>query len=193
MTILLSVNAFSQQNDDYVQFVENLKKNTKVDKNDKTVYNLLNDFYNQALQSDKGELEQNMQQRIYESYSDTNSKNMHILGMFFLYQEHISKTIANGQNPDSKFLIYIINELESEINNIYGTIPVIIKIYKSEALDSDGQNQEAANLISKSLEEFPDSIPLKVYKYLGTKDERIKADLIKNHSNHWLVKQNNVE
>lgn len=36
---------------------------------------------------------------------------------------------------------------------------------------------------------YPDAIPLKVYQYMETKDETLKADILKNHKDHWLVKQ----
>ena len=101
----------------------------------------------------------------------------------------MSQSSSADSKPDPTFQIILMNDLESEIQNTYGSVPVIIKIYKAESLSSNGQSKEAADLISKSLVEFPNSIPLKVYKYLDTKDEKIKADLIKNHSKHWMVQQ----
>jgi hypothetical protein len=56
-SILIST-TFSQKSADYIKFVEQIKKEAKIDSNDKTVYKLLDDFYDQALQSDKGELNQ---------------------------------------------------------------------------------------------------------------------------------------
>jgi len=54
--ILVSFKSNSQQTETYKNFIEQLKKDSKTDKNDKTVYNLLNDFYEQVLQSEKGEM-----------------------------------------------------------------------------------------------------------------------------------------
>jgi hypothetical protein len=52
---------------------------------------------------------------------------------------------------------------------------LIITIYKAEALDANNQSKESAELISKSLIKYPNSIPLKVYNYVNTKDEKNKA------------------
>lgn len=187
--VLISFQSFSQQTEEYKTFIEQIKKDSKTDKNDKTVYNLLNDFYEQALQSDNGELKPEIPQRIQNVYADKNAKNVQILSMFLAYQEHVSQTSALGKPSDSDFQINLMIDLEREIKNTYGNIPVIIKIYKAETLNSNGQINEAAELISTSLIEFPNSVPLKVYKYLDSKDEKIKADLIKNHSTHWMVQQ----
>lgn len=187
--VLISFQSFSQQTEEYKAFIEQIKKDSKTDKNDKTVYNLLNDFYEQALQSDNGELKPEIAQRIQNLYADKNAKNIQILSMFLAYQEHVSQPSALGKPSDSDFQINLMSDLEREIKNTYGNIPVIIKIYKAEALNSNGQINEAAELISTSLIEFPNSVPLKVYKYLDSKDEKIKADLIKNHSTHWMVQQ----
>ncbi|MCK8143394.1 hypothetical protein MW871_15995 [Flavobacterium sp. I-SCBP12n] len=189
LLLLISINSFSQKTDEYNKFIEQIKKDSKTDKNDETVLILLNDFYEQTLQSDIGELKPDIPERIQKLYSGKNSKNLQILNMFLAYQEHISQTAAVGKQPDPNFQINLINDLESELKNTYGNVPVIIKIYKAEALNSNGQNKESAELISKSLNEFPNSIPLKVYKYLDTKGEKIKEDLVKNHSNHWMIKQ----
>lgn len=188
LLLLVSVNSFSQQSDEYKKIIEQIKKGSKTDKNDKTIYNLLNDFYEQALQSDKGELNPDIPQRIQKLYSDKKAKNLQILSMFLIYQEDITQT-AEEKNPEPNFQINLINDLETEVKNTYGIVPLIIKIYKAEALNGTGQKEEAAELISKSLDEFPNSVPLKVYKYLDTKDEKIKTELIKNHSNHWMVQQ----
>lgn len=191
--LLFSINAFSQKSDEYAKFIEQLNADTKTDKNDKTVLNLLNDFYEQALQSDKGELNPDIPERIQKIYSDKNAKNVQILNMFLVYQEHISQTSAAGKQPDPNFQINLMTDLETELKNVYGNIPVIISIYKAEALNSNGQTKESFETVSESLEKFPNSVPLKVYKYLDTKDEKIKQDLVKNHSNHWMVQQFGIE
>lgn len=191
--ILISFKSNSQQTETYKNFIEQLKKNSKTDKNDKTVYNLLNDFYEQVLQSEKGDLKPETIQEIQKFYENKNGKNSQILNMFFAYQEHISQTAAVGKKTDPTFQVNVMTDLESEIKNTYGKIPVIIRIYKAEALESNGQTEEAIALISQSLVEYPDSVPLKVYKYLGTKDENIKNDLIKNHPNHWMVQQYEIK
>jgi len=187
--LIFTVNSFSQQSEEYTKFIEEIKHNFKSDKNDKTVFNLLNDFYEQVLQSDNGELNQNTLRTIQELYADHDAKNLQILSMFLAYQEHISESFGAGSEPDTTFQLNLLNDLESELDTVYGNIPVIIKIYKAEALNSAGQNQEYGELLRQSLIEFPNSVPLKVYSYLDTKDEKLKIDLIKNHSNHWMVQQ----
>jgi len=185
----LSLPAFSQKSGKYIHYIEQLKSGTQSDKNDKTVLKLLNDFYEQVLQSDNGELNQNTLRTIQELYADHDAKNLQILSMFLAYQEHISESFGAGSEPDTTFQLNLLNDLESELDTVYGNIPVIVKIYKAEALNSAGQNQEYGELLRQSLIEFPNSVPLKVYSYLDTKDEKLKIDLIKNHSNHWMVQQ----
>ncbi|MBX2931525.1 MAG: hypothetical protein KF781_06220 [Chitinophagaceae bacterium] len=187
--VLLSINVFSQQNDDYKNFIQQIKKDTKIDKDDNTIYNLLNDFYEQALQSDEGELKPDIPLKIQKLYEDKNTKNIHILIMLLTYQEHISETAAVGKKPDSEFQVNLMTDLENEMKAIYDKIPPIIYIYKAEALSSNGQKNNASIIVSKGLVEYPNSIPLKVYKYIETNDEKIKNDLIQNHSNHWMIKQ----
>lgn len=189
LLLFLSTNLFAQKSDEYLTFIKELKKDTKIDKSDKTVYDLLNSFYEETLQSDAGETKPETVNKIQSFHLDTNSKNKHILYMFLAYQNYISETAAIGKQPNSKFQVDLIEDLENEINSVYGKIPVIILIYKAEALNSNGQYKESAELIKRSLNSFPNSIPLKVYRYLDSKDENIKHDLVKNHSNHWMVQQ----
>ena len=68
-------------------------------------------------------------------------------------------------------------------------MPLIVIIYKAEALQANNQSKESAELISKSLVKYPSSIPLKIFNYENTKDVKIKQDLSKNHSTHWMVQQ----
>ncbi len=60
---------------------------------------------------------------------------------------------------------------------------------KESYINSNGQTKESAELIDSSLKTFPNSVPLKVYKYLDTKNDQIKQDLVRNHSNHWMIHQ----
>lgn len=189
LLIFLSTNSFAQKSDEYLNFIKDLKIETQVDKSDKTVYDLLNNFYEETLQSEAGEMKPETISKIQSYYSNNSSKNKHIFNMFFAYQNHITETAAAGKQPNSKFQVDLICDLEEEIKNVYGNVPIIILIYKAEALNSNGQSIESAELINKSLITFPTSIPLKVYKYLDSKDEKIKLDLVENHSNHWMVQQ----
>ncbi|WP_298145595.1 hypothetical protein [Flavobacterium sp.] len=189
LLILASSNLFAQYSDKYAKYLVELRKNTVIDKKDREVYNLLEAFYNDCLQADDGALKTETSRKINEFYNNPNSKNKSIFNMFFAYQNHISETAAAGKEPDSRFQVDIINDLEKEIISIYGTVPTIVFIYKAEALNSNRQFAEAAEVISKGLQLFPNSIPLKVYKYMDSKELNLKADLLKNHSQHWMVKQ----
>lgn len=185
--IIVSSNLFAQKTEAYNSFIKELKKDSKIDKDDKTVYNLLNNFYDEMLQSDAGGIEPETLKKITDFYANKDSKNKQILNMFIAYQNNISDAVTVGNLPDPKFQLELINDLQEEIRNTYNDIPIIVLIYKVEALNSDNQLKESANLIESSLKSFPNSIPLKVYKYLYSKDEKIKNDLVRNHSKHWMV------
>jgi len=67
-----------------------MEKETTTDKNDRKVYELLNELYNQVLQSDKGELNSAMPGQINDFYTDRNSKNTHILPLLLLYHDYFN-------------------------------------------------------------------------------------------------------
>ena len=190
-SLFVSISLFSQQSEDD-QIIAQLTENAIVDKTDKTILKLLDDFYDQALQSDKGELNTEIQDRIKKLYNDKQSKNMQILTMFLVYQEHINETAAVGKPADTNFQMKLLTRLENDLQGTYGKIPIIIYIYKAEALNSMGNRKESARIVSTTLNKFPDSIPLKVYQFMETKEPAIKEDLLKNHANHWMVKQFNI-
>jgi hypothetical protein len=187
--LLISLNSFSQKNADYVSFVQQIKKDAKIDTKDQTVLNLLTDFYEQILQSESGELQASMSERIQKLYADKDAKNLHILNLFLAYQEHISQTAVDGKVPDATFQNNLLDDLETELQSTFGVVPVIIKIYKVEALQSAGKFSESSALLAKSLQEFPKSVPLKVYSYLDTRNESLKKELLSEHASHWMVQQ----
>ena len=189
LAFAVSLPLFAQQTNDYEQFIAQLKKNSRPDKNDRAVWNLLNDFYEEALQSDAGELNRNTVEKMQKLYADRKAKNMQILHLFMVYNNHISQTAAQGKTPDSGLQVGLMLELEKEMADTYGKVPAIVRIYKAEALVSNGQHKESADVISAGLLEYPGSVPLKVYRFLETNDEGLKTDLIKNHPDHWMVKQ----
>ena len=193
LIVFISFKSFSQETEEYKTFIKEIKKDNRIDKKDMTVLYILNDFYEQVLQSDNGELNENVPQKIQNLYADKTSKNLQILTMFLSYQDYVSQNSGPGRKVDSNFQINLINDLEKEFLETYGKIPAIVKIYKYEALQSNGQESAAEELLKVSLSEFPNSIPLKVYKYLESKDEKIRLDLIRNHSNHWMVLQNGIK
>ena len=169
--------------------VSKLKSQSNVDKNDLEVFSLLESFYQEALQSNEGELSQKTAEKINAYARDGRIKNKHLLTLFLMYQDHISQTAAKGRHPNVEYQLGCIQRLESEVNSLYQKVPTIVYIYKAEALQSAGRTDEAKALVAASLQKVPNSIPLKVYRYLDSKDEAIKQDLTQNHSKHWMVQQ----
>jgi len=178
---LFSANVYSQSSEEKFlnSTVAELKKQSKADKNDLQIFSILESFYIDALQSDKGELSPLTAQKINTYVTDTKTKNRHLLILFLMYQEHISQTAAQGKSPNAAFQVACISRLEKEILGVYQKVPSIVYIYKAEALLSAGRNGEAKSIVEASLKKDPSSIPLKVYRYLDTKDEAIKTTWLK--------------
>lgn len=170
-----------------------LKSASGTDATDTRIFDLLQSFYNEALQADNGVLSQETVQHVNNYVADTKTKNRHLLMLFLMYQQHISQTAAKGGKPNSEYQVALTKLLEKEMNAVYGKLPAIIYIYRAEALQSHGMIEEAKAMIVSALKVYPDSVPLKVYRYLDTQDEQIKKDLVQNHSGHWLVKQNGIK
>lgn len=191
--IMINLSLYAQNKPSIKEIYPEIKKQSQIDKSDKTVYNLLTTFYEKNLQADQEEMTPEDIQQIERLVSDPSTKNIHILMLFLMYQQHISKTAAVGKEPDADFQIDTMNILEIETKEIFGKIPAIIYIYKAEALESGHKKEESQNTVAQGLKEYPDSIPLKVYSYLNTKDNAIKNDLIKNHSKHWMVQQFDIK
>lgn len=185
----ISISITAQQPDDYKKYIDQLKKEAKTDPQDKAVFDLLQEFYNQVLQSDLDELNPDVSTKFEKLYQNPKAGNYYLLVMFMIYQDHITQTAAAGKMSNAKFQIDLITDLETEFKTVYDKVPAIVYIYKTEAFNSDNQPAEALTAINNGLTAYPDSVPLKVYKYLNTKNPEIKNDLIKNHSNHWMVKQ----
>lgn len=190
---LWGINSFSQTAAAAKEVFEKLKKESKTDGTDKTVYNILDEFYNKTLQAENDEMTDETIGKIQTLISNPDTKNIHILLLFLMYQQHISQTAAVGKKSNPEFQIETMSLLEEETKKIYGKIPAIIYIYKYESFDSGDKKQEAKAAVIQGLKEYPDSVPLKVYSYLNTNDEALKNDLIKNHSNHWMVKQFGIQ
>lgn len=168
---------------------EKIKKESKIDGSDKAVYHLLEKFYAENLQAENDEMSAQTIEETQKLASDPDTKNLHILMLFLMYQQHISQTAAVGKKPNPEFQMATMRLLEDEIRSIYGKIPAIIYVYQYEALSAGNKKEEAKAAALQGLKEYPDSVPLKVYTYLSTNDEAIKNDILKNHSNHWMVKQ----
>ena len=185
----ISISITAQQPEDYKKYIDQLKKEAKTDPQDKAVFDLLQEFYNQVLQSDLGELNPDVSTKFEKLYQNPKAGNYYLLVMFMIYQDHITQTAADGKMSNAKFQIDLMTDLETEFKTVYNKVPAIVYIYKTEAFNSDNQPAEALTVINNGLTAYPDSVPLKVYKYLNTQNPEIKNDLIKNHFNHWMVKQ----
>lgn len=187
--LCIGLNTFAQTGSQVREVFQKIKQESKIDGTDKTVYDLLDEFYTKNLQAEKDEMTPELVQRIEKTASNPDTKNLHILLLFLMYQQHISRTAMVGKPSDPGFQIEAMNLLETETKDIYGKIPAIIYIYKAEALDAGNKKSEAKATVEQGLKEYPDSIPLKVYSYLNTNDEVLRNDLVKNHPNHWMVQQ----
>ncbi|WP_431611518.1 hypothetical protein [Chryseobacterium sp. 'Rf worker isolate 10'] len=187
--LCLSISVFAQSGNSMASILQKIKSQSKIDTQDKVVYDLMDEFYQKNLQADSDEMTPEFTHRIQKAVSDPNTKNIHLLYLLLMYQQHISRAVAEGKSPNPEFQIETMNLLESETKEVYGKLPAIIYIFKTEALDSGSKKEEAKITVANGLKEYPDSIPLKVYSYLNTKDEGLRQDLIKNHPNHWMVQQ----
>lgn len=160
------------------------------DTKDKRIFNLLKNLYKENLQLNTG-----LSKATAKEYNDIkNSEKVLNKSIFFLfnkYQDHITETamIGNSTNPD--FQIAVMNLLASECMETYKEIPAIVLVYMGEALLSANMIEKATKHFILSLKSYPDSIPIKVYLVLlDSKNKKaLKQQLIKNHSNHWMVKQ----
>lgn len=187
--LLVSLHVFSQQNETYKSYINQLKKESKIDGGDRAVFHLLDEFYMQVLQSDAGEFSPGFAKKIENLYQNKKTKNRHLLIMFLTYQDHITKTAAVGKSTNPIFQVDLMTDLENEFQSIFNEIPAIIYIYTVEAYISNVDKARTLNTIEKGLKAYPDAVPLKVYKYLETNSDEVKKDLITNHANHWMVKQ----
>ncbi|WP_099765142.1 hypothetical protein [Chryseobacterium sp. 52] len=189
----IGLNVSAQSGAQVKDLFQKIKEEAKIDKNDRTVYEVLDEFYNKNLQAENDEITSETVQRIEKLASDPNTKNLHILILFLMYQQHISRTSMAGKKPDTEFQTETMKLLENETSEVYGKVPAIIYIYNFEALSGGGKKNEAKTVLDQGLKEYPDSVPLKVYRYLDTKDEALKNDLVKNHSHHWMVQQYEIK
>lgn len=187
--LLINLNFFAQSQKSIQEIFQELKQKSKIDKSDKTVYNLLSNFYDKNLQADDDLLTDEDFRQLEAALSNPETKNYHILMLFAVYQRHISETAAVGKASDPAFQIEVMNILENETKSIYGKVPAIVYVYAAEAYDSGKRKEDFQKTVLRGLKDYPDSVPLKVYNYINTNDVNIKNDLIKNHSKHWMVKQ----
>lgn len=190
--LFLSFNLHSQKSvyDSLKVELNIFKKNVKIDKSDLSIYELLNNFYHENLQTNKGL--SNSTLKTYREFSESDSlKNKSILFLFNKYQYHISKTATIGKNPDPEFQIAVMKLLAGECVEIFDSIPAIVLIYMGEALMSNQLNEKALEHFEISYKFYPDSIPIMIYLVLldEKKHSKVKKKLLRKHKKHWMVQK----
>jgi len=190
--LFLFFNTISAQNemDAFIQdLVIETKKQYPSDPKDLKINKIFDTFYLEVLQSENGEISEDLIQQITVLADDPKTKNMHLLSLLLVFQEYINESSENEQLANAAFQLKLIDRLENEFKLLNQPIPLLIYIYKIEALQANDYFEQADELTALAYKKNPNSVPIKVYQYLATNDESIKNDLIKNHSNHWFVKQ----
>lgn len=187
-TVLIAQNDLVQQAT--LQFTEVNNAAVK-DGKDLRIYNLLENFYNEVLQNEKGELSEKTIATIYELMENDAVPNWNVLFMFMTYQQHISETAAVGKPSDIGFQLLATDLLAKECLKIYKKLPAVVSIYQGEAFMSAEKTDKAMGIYKQLLTERPNCIPAKIYIYIlsndATEKDKIFADLTKNHPDHWMV------
>jgi len=192
IALLLFFGTISAQNeiDEYINAVIIESKNTyPVDPKDLTMKNIFDQFYNEVLQNDSGQISEDLLNKIALMVESPSTKNMQIMNLLLVFQDYINDVSENPAALNPEFQLKIVNAIENEFIILKQDIPALVYVYKIEALQTNDKFDESDKLIEVSLQKFPNSVPIKTYKYLATEDENVKNDLVKNHSNHWFVKQ----
>ena len=192
IALLMFFGTISAQNeiDEYINTVIVDSKNTNpVDAKDLTMKNLFDQFYNEVLQDESGQISEDLLNKITVMVESPSTKNMQLMNLLLVFQDYINEVSENPSSLNSEFQLKIVEAMENEFINLKQDVPVIIYVYKIEALQTNEKFDESDKLIEVALKKFPNSVPIKAYKFLATEDENVKNDLIKNHSNHWFVKQ----
>lgn len=169
-----------------------VKKKTKIISSDKMVLSLLDKMYEKTLQADELELDQKTMEEYVSYQVDTSLSNRHIMLLFDNYQTIITETAAKGKEAPAEICVPLMRALSKECLSLYKVIPVIVCIYMGEALHSAGMMDEARQHFKRSLQLYPNSIPLQVYNYRLEQDPVKKkeqlATLKKKYAGHWMVK-----
>lgn len=95
----------------------------------------------------------------------------------------------SSENPDYNFLVDLVIAMKNEYHFVYKKEPVMITILHAEMLQSAGKKDESKEVVAKGFKAHPESIPLQVYTAINTNNDKLKAELVKNHPNHWMVIQ----
>ncbi len=169
-----------------------VKRKTRIDSTDKKLLVLLNQLYNQTMQADNGSPTEETIKAYQRYITDTTLANRQVALLFDNYQNLITQATSDGKRPPPDICVPLMKALVSECMGVYNQIPPIVCIYMGEALQSAGMMDEAREHFRKSLQFYPNAIPLLVYTYqLEQNDSKKKeelADLKKRFPKHWMVK-----
>src|SRR5690606_12860254 len=129
LLILTFQTSIGQEIEDFNRVVNDVIASSSKDAKDLTAWELLNDFYEETLQSDSGLTSAKTYERLDAFLRNEKSFNKHLIMLFIAYQDYVGESARSGLPPDSKFQVFLINKTEEEIQKIYGKVPVVILIY----------------------------------------------------------------
>lgn len=169
--------------------VSEVKKDSPIDASDSNAWDLLEQVYQVTLQQDQGDLEKTDFVKNLNAFLDNpKSKNTYLTILHLYYNEVFRKEISS-ENPDYNFLVDLVVAMKNEYNFVYKKEPVMITILHAEMLQSAGKKDESKEVVAKGFKAHPESIPLQVYTAINTNNDKMKAELVKNHPNHWMIIQ----
>lgn len=191
MIMLSFGSVFSQQVTDYrvIEVVKKLKQDSKIDANDRTAWNLLDQTYQVTLQQDQGALENtDFTQKLTSFLDDPNAKNRHLIILYLYYNQLFQNELTNSQ-PDFESLKEIVLALKNEFIAVYKKEHVMTTILYAEMLQSLGREAEYKEAVARGVKLYPESIPLQIYTAINTNNDAMKSELKRKHPNHWMVLQ----
>lgn len=170
-----------------------VKSHANISQNDHSLLSVLNDVYEQMMQSDEGRPDEHTIAEYHRYQTDTTLANRHIALLFDHYQTLLNITDAEKEKMPSAVCLPLMKSLAGECNSLFRHIPAIVCVYMGETLMHAGMTDQARDHFNTSLKYYPNSIPLKVYstKLETNKSKKKKqlAELKKNHGKHWMVKE----
>lgn len=192
LVLILFFGTISAQNDidEYLNSVITESKNIyATDASNLEMNQLFNEFYEAVLQSELGEIKEDLVNKITTLVENPETKNMHLMSLFLILQNYLDEVNENADIINTEFQLKIVSQLENEFIALKQEVPVLIYVYKIEALQSNEMYTEADFVTENAFKKFPNSVPIKVFQYLATNNDSIKKDLLENNKNHWFVKQ----
>lgn len=141
--------------DDYVNaFVVDSKSSSKIDPKDLTVKKIYDSFYNEILQSKSGELSEEFATDLNIVIENSETKNIHLLSILFLFLEFVFQASENLASINSEIELKLIEKMETEFLALNQEIPVLVYIYKIQALHKSENFDEADKITDIAYEKF---------------------------------------